>query len=174
MPEYTESRAAITLVVADSSPLIALGILDILNVLPLIADAIWIPETVRNECLAKQGAPGTDAILRAISSNILLVKPDIPDDDQLINLLSLCLDRGEAQAIALAKRSNALLLIDEKMGRTTAEQMGLSITGSLAMLIKAKKAGLLNSIKPAIQQLQASGYRYSGRLVEKVLLLAGE
>ncbi|WOG27509.1 DUF3368 domain-containing protein [Endozoicomonas sp. 8E] len=122
-------------------------------------------ETVRNECLAKQGAPGSDAILMAISNNTLQIKPDLPGQDQLISLLSTCLDKGEAQAIALAKKNDALFLIDEKMGRAAAERMGLNITGSLALLIKAKRAGLLETIKPAITRLQNDGYRYSGRLV---------
>ena len=74
----------------------------------------------------------------------------------------------------MPEKNNALLLIDEKMGRNSAKQIGLEITGSLAVLIKAKKAGLLEKIRPAIDQLQAHGYRYSGKLVERVLLLAGE
>ena len=128
----------------------------------------------KNECLAKQSAPGTDAIRYAIDSNVLQVKPDFPERDQLISLLSACLDPGEAQAIALAKKNSALLLIDEKMGRNTAEQMGLSITGSLAVLVKAKKAGQLNNVRAAIEKLQLNGYRYSEKLVERVILLAGE
>ncbi|WP_404831019.1 DUF3368 domain-containing protein [Endozoicomonas euniceicola] len=50
--------------------------------------------------------------------------------------------------------------------------MGLTTTGSLGMLVKAKKTGYTN-VRAAIKQLQASGYRYSGGLVDRVLLLAG-
>lgn len=52
--------------------------------------------------------------------------------------------------------------------------MGLSITGSLAVLVKAKKAGQLNNVRSAIEKLRVNGYRYSEKLVERVILLAGE
>ncbi len=136
------------LVIADSSPLIALGILDVFAVLPTLAKAVWIPETVRKECLIKTNAPGSHAIAAAIDEGLIQVKPDQPSDD-VIQRLNLCLDPGESQAIYLAKKMNAWLLIDEKLGRATARQMNIAITGSLALLIQAKQTGLLTELKPA-------------------------
>ena len=174
MPQKTPHLPDNQLIIADSSPLITLGILDIFNVLPVVADAVWIPATVRDECLILEGAAGAKEIALAITSGIIQVKPDIPENSKIVQVLSLCLDKGQAQAIAMAKATASLLLIDKKNGRVAAKQMGVNITGSLAMLIKAKRAGLLPMIKPAIKHLQACSYRYSEALVSRILTLAGE
>ena len=162
------------LIIADSSPLIALGIVECFDVFPKVADRVWIPETVKSECLVKSDAPGAAAISKAIARKLIQVQPDAPETDPTITLLGQCLDKGEAQAICLAKQHSGLLLIDEKAGRKVAQQMGISITGSLAMLLKAKQKGLLTDIKPAINTLRSYGYRYSNALVDRVVAISGE
>ncbi|MGI2027816.1 hypothetical protein [Endozoicomonas acroporae] len=64
-------------------------------------------------------------IALAITSGIIHVKPDIPENNKIVQMLTLCLDKGEAQAIAMAKETASLLMIDEKNGRVAAEQMGV-------------------------------------------------
>lgn len=60
--------------------------------------------------------------------------------------MSLVLDPGETEAIALAVEIGAdLLLIDERKGRREAKLLGLRTTGLLGVLLEAKKAGLLSS-----------------------------
>ena len=54
------------IVVADTSPLIALGLLDLLPVLSKLFDEVLIPETVAQEALADLSLPGAKAIAAAI------------------------------------------------------------------------------------------------------------
>jgi hypothetical protein len=61
-------------------------------------------------------------------------------DANLVNLLTLELHRGEAEAIALALEIKAdWLLMDEREGRAVARQLGLQVTGVLGVLLRGKK-----------------------------------
>ena len=72
----------------------------------------------------------------------------------MVEKLSLELDRGEAEAIALAIEVEAdRLLIDERIGRNVAQRYGINITGLLGVLIAAKKNNFIRELKPLLEQL---------------------
>ena len=80
------------------------------------------------------------------------------------------MDRGEAEVIALGLEQRArLVLIDELIGRKVAESLGLQITGSVGILIKAKQAGEITAVKPLLEEMVARGMYYSRRFMEAVL-----
>jgi predicted nucleic acid-binding protein len=84
--------------------------------------------------------------------------------------LSSYLDKGEATAISLAsEHENSLLIIDEIKGRKAAKEMGISVTGSLGVLIVAKKKGLIQAVEPLIEKIQKTNFRISEELIEQVL-----
>jgi predicted nucleic acid-binding protein len=101
----------------------------------------------------------------------------IPDWIEVLQLktdmhkgLSGYLDAGEATSIALASEyEESLLIIDEIKGRKAAKEMGISVTGSLGVLITAKKKGHLKSVKPIIEKIQKTNFRISENLIERVL-----
>lgn len=130
-------------IIADSGPLIALAISGLFSHLPDLCGEVWVPQQVFNECLAKEGAPGFAEIQASAKDGIIHVHPDIPESDEMIKSLSRLLDPGEAQAIKLALMYHCVLLIDEKSGRTTARSLGIAVTGSLAVLLKAKNTGFI-------------------------------
>ena len=84
--------------------------------------------------------------------------------------LSSYLDKGEATAISLAaEHENSLLIIDELKERKAAKEMGISVTGSLGVLIAANNKGHIQTVKPLIEKIQKTNFRISEELVEYVL-----
>ena len=61
------------------------------------------------------------------------------------------LDRGERETIILADELRAeVLLIDERKGRKIAKQLGINLSGTLGVLMKAFDKKLLNILKCSI------------------------
>jgi predicted nucleic acid-binding protein len=88
---------------------------------------------------------------------------------------SLDIDAGEASAIRLALESqNALLILDDNKGRKTAERLNLLYTGTLGIILKAKNVGIIPSIKPIIQKIQGTNFRFSQKVLEEIYALANE
>ena len=87
----------------------------------------------------------------------------------------LDIDPGEASAIALAMESEpSLLVIDDGKGRKVAQRLNLNITGSLGIFLRAKRSGVIPSIKPILQKIQQTNFRYSAAVLQEILSLAGE
>ena len=85
------------------------------------------------------------------------------------------MDRGEAGVITLAlERAVGLVAIDERRGRIVARSLGLRVTGSAGILLRAKREGLLSAVKPAIDAMQQNGIWLSPRLQQAVLREANE
>jgi uncharacterized protein len=99
-----------------------------------------------------------------------------PSDTAWVDILKLELDRGEAEAIALAVELKAsALIIDERQGRNKAESVGLKIIGLLGILLEAKSKGLILSVRPLIDELVIKiGFRVQPALYQAILLKAGE
>ncbi len=96
-------------------------------------------------------------------------------DVQLVQELSSSLDSGAAEAIALALELHAdFLLIDERKGRSMAEQHGLTIIGLVGILIKAKELNHVPIIKPLLDKLIVENFRISKVLYDNVLKMVGE
>ncbi len=85
------------------------------------------------------------------------------------------LDRGEAEVIALAQELSAdLVIIDERLARRHARRLGLTLTGTLGVLLRAEQLGYVKSVAPLIDRLRQDGIRLSDAVVAEVLALADE
>ena len=158
------------IVIADSSPLIALATIEQLGLLQqlyqqaVIPPAVWDEVTVRGE-----GLPGAEAVRK-----LSWLKIETPEPTS-VQPLSIRIDRGEAEAIALARIiPDSTLLLDDKQGRRIAERLGIRHIGTLGFLRRAKQAGLLDKIEPYVRQLQENGIYISQRLIDRVLRELGE
>ena len=149
------------IVVSDTSPFNYLLLLEAVEVLPQLYDAVIIPEAVQQEMLH----PNTPDIVRAWAAQlppwIIIRQPQ--------SLLSLQLDMGERAAISLAVEISAnLILIDERRGRDAAKANNLVTIGTLGILAQAARAGLVD-LADALARLQQAGSYVSRELVETLL-----
>ncbi len=159
-------------VVADSGLLIALAIIDHLSLLSQLFSQVILPEEVFKECTVKPEMTGAMKIATAVKRGDFAVVP-VTASDQL-NSLSRVLDDGEAAAITLAEEHQSLLLIDERKGRKVASAKGLRIIGTGAILVQAKRKGMISEVQPLLDTLQHHGYRLSLPLYRRLIELAGE
>lgn len=85
------------------------------------------------------------------------------------------LDKGEAEVLILSQELAAdLVIIDEVLGRRYAKQMDMRLTGTLGILLKAKKQGLITSVKDLLSELEQKGSWFNPKLLSKVLELVDE
>ena len=66
------------------------------------------------------------------------------------------------------------LIIDEAAGRQAAKALGVRITGTLGILLKAKKQGQVTAIRPLIRKLESINFRMSETLIADVLVQTDE
>lgn len=85
------------------------------------------------------------------------------------------LDLGEAATISLAVHVSAsLVLMDERKGRKIAREVyGIAVIGTGRLLVEAKRATLISSVRPAIEQMRANGYWLADNIVAEILQQAG-
>jgi predicted nucleic acid-binding protein len=69
---------------------------------------------------------------------------------------------------------NCLLIIDDLKGRKFANQLGLTIIGTIGVIVDAKLAGIIPSIKPILSKIKSTNFRITEQLELLILKLAGE
>lgn len=160
------------LVLTDASPLIGLARVDGLGWLGALFGVVWMPIEVHREVLAGSGAADEQSIQAAEASGVLRVwpspapaRPELPD-----------LDEGETACIrlGLAHAGSVLLLVDERAGRAVAQEHGLRVAGTAAVIGMAKSRGLIPSARAVFARLHASDFRISAAVIETVLRRVGE
>ena len=96
-------------------------------------------------------------------------------DKLAVEILLDELDIGEAETIVLSKEISAdLVLMDEKKGRRKVRQLGLKLSGTIGILLRAKEEKLIKQIKPELDLLLANRFHLSESLRKDALRLAGE
>ncbi len=157
-------------IIADSGPLISLAIIDRLELLQQLYQQVLVPPAVWEEVTVKgQGMPGADTIARLEWLEIREPEP------QVLKPLSILVDPGEAEVIALAQSvSDSIVLLDDSQARRVAERFDIPRIGTLGILRRAKKQGLIDAIRPYVEQLKNNNIYMSDRLIEAVLQDVGE
>jgi len=145
-------------VVSDSTCLIGLERIGELDILPTLFEPIIIPPEIEREFGNKFSWLQTETL----TSNILATA------------LRLVVDAGEAEAIALASEKSYLLISDDKQTRSAAKRLGISVIGTLGVLIRAKQNGVVSAIKPILDNLELNSFFISQTLREEALKIVGE
>ena len=90
-------------------------------------------------------------------------------------LLELQLDQGEASAIALALETlNSTIILDDYKARKIAARLGLSYTGTIGVIIKAKLQGIIPAVRPLLTKIKQTNFHLSADLERQALLLSEE
>ncbi|HEV7784406.1 MAG TPA: DUF3368 domain-containing protein, partial [Thermoanaerobaculia bacterium] len=82
---------------------------------------------------------------------------------------------GETEVLMLAlEASDPIVVLDDALARRLAETLKFRLTGTVGLLLDAKRAGLIESVALCLDRLQALRFRLSPRTRAAVLRLAGE
>ncbi len=155
------------IVVADSSPLIALARVGRLDLLRERFGRLLLPIAVWQEVVAS-GADRAGA--EAVQNADWIEKRSIVDAG-LVHLLQQNLGPGEAEAIVLAREAKAdFLLVDERLGRAAAIRLGLRVTGLIGVLLDARERGRLPDAASVVADLRhKAGFWISDELCALIL-----
>lgn len=150
----------------NTTPLITLAGIALLELLPLLYGQVWAPRIVLDEYQAKSSPTEPDVAEMpwlTVVDNVI-IDPTLP-----------LLDGGEAAALSLAQTLGArLILLDERKARRIAARIGLQVAGTLAVLLRAKEQGFILTVRPYITQMQSQGRRFHPDLIARLLEEAGE
>jgi predicted nucleic acid-binding protein len=147
-------------VIVNATPLIALALLNRLDLLRRMFDEVIVPAAVYEEVIARgTERPGAGVIAQA--DWLQVVSPGaVPTIEPML----LGLDAGEVEVLLLAREKQPdWVVIDERQARRVARAMGLPVKGTLGILLAAALAGLLprSEALDAMQRLLEQGIRIS-------------
>lgn len=153
-------------VVSDAGPLIALAKVDALFVARRLFARLQIPEAVWSECRGKPGddsrrieQAGREGWLRVAKLTTEATRERFPPS----------LGRGEIEALQLAMETRpSLLIVDDRLARRQALQLGLDYIGTVRMLLLAERRSLIDDAETVVQQMTANGYRISPRVLRQL------
>jgi len=153
------------MIIGDSSALIALSVVNKLELLEKLYKNLFVPQAVYDE-VTQVGRPQSDKLKRFLQSRVKVVD---------INIKKVGLGLGELEAITLYKELDAdVLLIDDNRAKKYAVLNDVKVIGSLGILIKAKEKGYIDKVKPFLNDIMKSEVYISDKLVAKVLDICGE
>lgn len=158
-------------VLADASPLIALGIVGGLAWTHALFGKVTLTATVHGEVVPGSDRPGAREIAAAIRRGWLKII-----QEQWAEPAFAELDEGEASTLCAAVnlRRPCLIVMDEKAGRAIARELGFAVTGTAGIILAAKRRRLIPAARPVFEQLLGKEFRLSAELIRAVLDEAGE
>ncbi len=161
--------------IINASPLIYLGKIGSLALLPQLFDEIWTSIEVKNEVLKLKSSPEIP-ILEETFASWLQIHP-IGDNRFLLKLLEMQIHRGEATIIAIARdlkttRKDPLAIIDDLAAREIARTFDIPVIGTVGILLRAVKKALLSpdQFKNKLRKLvEETEFRMSLKLYSELL-----
>ncbi|UCC86700.1 MAG: DUF3368 domain-containing protein [Anaerolineales bacterium] len=157
-------------VVCDTSPIQYLHQLELLHILPALVESVVVPPAVMNEVATGR----TLGVNLPDLEELAWVTVRRPTSAAALPLVT-DLGPGETQVLMLALEApEAVVVLDDALARQVAEALNLKFTGTLGLLIDAKRAGLVSAVGPLLDQLQALRFHLAIHTRIAVLKLAGE
>jgi len=152
------------IIVSDTSPITSLLSIGRVDILHLIFGSVIIPDGVRSELMQFHSCLPPFIICRSVVNS------------HIVDALCLELDRGESEAIALAKELDAdFVLMDEAIGRRVAKEESVNVIGLVGVLLIAKQRNVIQSLSKVFDDLQCkAGFYLAESVRTKALEAAGE
>lgn len=144
--------------VVDSTCLIGLERIGRLDILPALFANVVVPPEVARE----------------FGTFLPWLKVEMPASNALTSALKMMLDDGEADAIALASERGYGIVLDDRQARRVAKNLGVAVVGTVGLLFRAKRDGIIPAVRPLLENLELNGFYLSSELKEEALRLANE
>jgi predicted nucleic acid-binding protein len=157
--------------VCDTTVLLYLGRIGRIDLLPSLFNPIRVPGSVVLEL-------DMGRLLRRDT-----VDPRYLDWATLVSVSQAMIDslppnrlgRGEQEVIAHARAHQGVVAgLDDLRARQLAESLGLTVAGTLGLLLRAKRAGKVPAVRPLVDAVVAQGFHVHPGLYRDILELAGE
>lgn len=162
-------------VIANTTPLIAFAGIGHLDLLQKLYGEIIIPRAVLNEIKNEPARSTVRAAIKTETTPTMWINVCSISDVKTKQLYRAKLHGGEVEVMILAEEQHAdLVLMDDNAAKKTAKFMGIKVTGTLGVLLRAKKAGYIAEVKPLMKALITNGMYISEKVYQYVLREAGE
>lgn len=157
-------------VVVNTTPLIALCGIGQLEILRKLYHEIFIPAAVYQEITAIEDSACMQVQLAGKWIHVQQIR-----DHSEKKMYRAKLHDGEVEVMILAQETNAdLVIIDDNAAKRTAKYLGLAVTGTLGVLLKAKRQGIVKEVHPLLSEMKRNGFYIGSTLETIVLEQAGE
>ena len=157
-------------VIVNSTPLISLGKINQLRLLKALYQEIYIPGAVLREISAKD-----DVVKSLVINNGDWIKVRNVANPIDRRMYSAKLHDGEVEVLILAQEVRAdLVIFDDLKARKTASYLGIPLTGTMGVLIKAKKKGSIPYVMPLVDELEKNNIYVDSWLRDSVRKNAAE
>ena len=152
------------IVVADTSPINYLILIEEIDILAKMYGRVVIPRAVREELLRPSAPEMVRNWIMQMPAWLEVRTPVNAPDASLA-----ALDPGERDAIMLAGELRAdQLIVDDRQGRHEAEKRGIPVMGTLGVLREAATLGLLN-LRIAVKRLEATSFYIAPEVLARLL-----
>jgi predicted nucleic acid-binding protein len=156
--------------VVNASPLILLARIERLDLLASLAKLLIVPEAVIREIQAGSDRDGTADKVKTLPSILQIDDRPVPDRIHFWDL-----GAGESQVLAHAlERPGAEVVLDDLAARRCARSLGLSMIGTLGIVVLCRHRGVISSARPVVEMLREAGLRLKPALMDKALAKVGE
>ena len=158
-------------IVVNSTPLIALCNIGRLDLLEKVYRRILIPQAVYDEVTEKDDAAGRQIAQRPDWIEVVQIS-----DRSQKQMYRARLHDGEVEVMILAQEAPVadLVIIDDNAAKKTAKFLDLRVTGTLGVLMRAKRMGYISSVAAVIDELCKNGFYVDDAVRAMVLEGAGE
>lgn len=158
-------------VIVNTTPLIALCHVGQFDILKKIYGEISIPQAVYRELSEKKDS----VCKKQVDDSLSWIHVENIKNQMAKSMFKTQLHDGEVEVMILAKEKNAdLVIIDDANAKKHAKYLKLSVTGTLGILIRAKRQGYISELKPIIQEMVEKNIFISEKLMKLCLEQVGE